>query len=70
MVCPYGLRCVLQQPALFLTFKVAALILLVCCARALGLAFDIWAFGFGRLGVFKLSDSLACLFSFVNVFVF
>ena len=67
-VCPYGLRCVLPQPALFLTFKVAALISLVCCARALGLAFGIWAFGFGRLGVFKLSDYLACLLCFANLF--
>ena len=29
-VCPYGLRRVLPQPALFLTFKVAALILRFC----------------------------------------
>ena len=68
-VCPYGLRCVLPQPALCFAFKVAAFISLVCCARALGLVFGIWAFGFGRLGVFQIIGLSRLSFQF-RQFVF
>ena len=73
---PYGLRRVLPQPPLFFTFKVAALISLVWCARvwawflALGLlAFGFWllAFGFlvfGVLGVSALGVGVLGIWAF------
>ena len=67
---PYGSRRVMPQPALLFTFKIGALISLVCCARvwawflALGLlSFCFWLLAFG----FWL---LACVFwlFLLNVF--